>query len=148
MSQFKTLEWYAFMQRNKHEKGDVKKYIKFDDANGSLFLQLKHYRDDEWVNISYDTAKSEQSKGNEKRTKKSFLFKSPSKEEEEASAGNKRKRVDPAAARNDRPKGRTSSTSTTTSTNYTPAARPNFPDKLNINDDRNWRPTSDDNEMV
>ena len=77
MPQFKALESYAYTQRNNHGPGDVKKHIKFDDASGNLFLQLKHFKDNDWINISYEKAKREQDKCNELREKKSHLFKPP-----------------------------------------------------------------------
>ena len=82
MTQFRTLEAFAYSHRNRHN-GNVKKHIKFDDSNYGLYVQLKHSRDDEWTNFSFETAKAEQEKNNAGRAKRSHLFKSPERESEE-----------------------------------------------------------------
>ena len=38
-------------------------------------MQLRHAQDDDWVSISYQTAKAEQDRGNKRRVRKSHLFK-------------------------------------------------------------------------
>ena len=59
--------------------GRLKKHTKFDDASGDLYVQLKHYKDEDWVSIPYAQAKEEQDRMNANKAKKSFLFKSPDK---------------------------------------------------------------------
>ena len=78
MGQFRTLESFAFVHRSRH-KGEVRKHIKFDDANACLYIQIKHRKDDDWMTFSYEHAKMEQEKNNTKKTKRSFLFKTPEK---------------------------------------------------------------------
>ena len=68
---------YAFAKRNMHGKGNVKKHIKFDDSAGGLFLQMKHFKDNEWISISYEAAKIEVDKNNENKAKRSHIFKDP-----------------------------------------------------------------------
>ena len=76
MSQFKTLESFAFSKKRDFN-GRIKKHIKFDDASGGLFIQMKHLDDQDWSNFSYDQALQEQEKGNARRVKKSLLLRSP-----------------------------------------------------------------------
>ena len=79
MGQFRVLESYAFKYRNKHNQGEVKKHVKFDDFNNELFVQIKHLKDDDWINVSYAQAKEECERTNASKVKKSFLFQSPDK---------------------------------------------------------------------
>ena len=41
---------------------------------------MKHFRDDDWVTITYDQAREEQEKLNASKTKKSYIFQTPSKD--------------------------------------------------------------------
>ena len=76
MSQFKALENFAFTKKRDFN-GRIKKHIKFDDVNSCLFLQMKHFEDDDWSNFTYEQALAKQEKSNAKRVKKSLLLKSP-----------------------------------------------------------------------
>ena len=77
MTQFKVLENFAFSKK-KDFGGKIKKHIKFDEAGRCLFLQMKHIVDDEeWSDFSFEQARDEQKKRNEKRVKKWILLQSP-----------------------------------------------------------------------
>ena len=69
----------------------VKKHVKFDEQNGSLYLQMKHNDDEEWVNFSYEQVKIEKEKRNAKRVKKSKLFQSPDGKIQETVGSNNNK---------------------------------------------------------
>ena len=94
MSHFKLLESFAGTLRSMHN-GEIKKYIKFDELNRSLFIQIKHDRDREWMDFTVEQARMEKDRLNSKRTKKSLLFLSPEivgEVNEEEETGTKRKR--------------------------------------------------------
>ena len=77
MSSFKTLEQYGYELKNKHGN-EIKKHIKFEDYDGTLFLQVKHRNDKDWLNFSVEQARSELKGGNDRRIKMSNIHKVPS----------------------------------------------------------------------
>ena len=76
MTAFKTLESYGYYLKNEHRE-DIRKYIKFDEYDETLFLQVKHAKDDEWLTFTPEQAKRELYQKNEKRVQKSHLHRSP-----------------------------------------------------------------------
>ena len=75
MSHFKTLESFAGMLREKHGS-QMKKHIKFDEHKRSLFIQIKHEDDKEWVDFGVEQAREEKERMNQRRVVRSHLFNS------------------------------------------------------------------------
>ena len=76
MTAFKTLEAYGYYLKNEHRE-DVKKYIKFDEFDESLYLQVKHTKDDDWVTFTPEQAKRELNLKNDRKVQRSHLYKTP-----------------------------------------------------------------------
>ena len=95
---------------------------------------MKHREDEEWVNFSYEMVKREKEKGNEKRAKKSLLFRSPDKiqpSREEMDRGKK----------NDGYETSGPSTSSGLRNQYVPASRNQAaPDVSAGKESNRWRP--------
>ena len=92
MSSFKVLESFSFYLRNKH-RGEITKYIKFDEHEQTLFLQVRHKSENDWIFFSVDQAREEMAKNNSVKAQKSRLL----SESVEPSRGNE-KRVEQQAA--------------------------------------------------
>ena len=133
MVQFRALESYAFNQRSRHEKGEIKKHIKFDESTKGLYMQIKHTKDDGWLDISYAVAKAEMEKNNEKRAKRSFMFKPASKPKSLTDGQNSPTPGTSASASTSK------ATATATSGAYTPLPRPDATETNNSRQD--WRPS-------
>ena len=73
MSSFKILESFSFHLRNKHN-GELSKYIKFDEHDLSLFLQVRHKKENEWITFTVEQAKVEMDKNNAIRAQRSRLL--------------------------------------------------------------------------
>ena len=143
MNQFRTLETYAYNQRTKHEKGEIKKHIKFDEASKGLYLQIKHTRDEEWIDVSYSIAKADQERNNESRAKCSFLFKPATQ------SGLQPRPLGTPAATSKAPSTSSSSGSgkrsnSSPSTSYCPTKRPAT---RNNDTSGSWRPPNNKNSM-
>ena len=77
MNAFKALEAYGFDLKRTH-KDAIKKYIKFDEQERTLFLQVKHSKDQEAVNFSVEHAIRETKKKNVSRVSTSHVLRPPS----------------------------------------------------------------------
>ena len=73
MSTFKVLENFAFHLRKKHN-GELTRYIKFDEYDRTLFLQVRHKRESDWVVFSPAQAKEELDKENTSKAQRSRLL--------------------------------------------------------------------------
>ena len=111
--------------------------IKFDENTRGLFLQIKHTKDDEWINISYETAKVDVEQNNESRVRKSFIFKPSS-----SSTG----RENAAVGQESRQSGSTSisvsgsSGASLATGKYVPLPRPSQSEEMDGG--QSWRPTA------
>ena len=130
MGQFRTLESFAYSHRNRH-RGEVKKHIKFDENNGSLYVQLKHTRDEDWSSFSYTEAKREQEKINSNKVRKSFIFQTPTKPEDDERTNQGKG----AGSSRDGNQGEKNAGS------FEPPPRPDIPDK------NSWRPPTREEPM-
>ena len=92
MNGFKTLEAYGVDLKRMH-KNKLRKYIKFDEVEEDLFLQVKHDDDEGWMTFTPSQAKREKAEKNVRKVIKSNIHKSPthnnSKSDGPAFAGKK-----------------------------------------------------------
>ena len=73
MSTFKTLENFAF-QLKKRNNGDLTKYIKFDEFQRSMYLQVRHRRESDWITFTAEQARREMDKENNQKTQRSRIL--------------------------------------------------------------------------
>ena len=73
MSSFKVLENFAFQLRKRHN-GELTKYIKFDEFERNLYLQVRHKRETEWIVFTPEQAKKELDKENGQKAQRSRLL--------------------------------------------------------------------------
>ena len=76
MGGFKSLEAYGIDLKRQH-RNKIRKYIKFDDTEEDLFLQVKHDGDDDWLNFTPAEAKRALQAKNEKKIRRSNIHRSP-----------------------------------------------------------------------
>ena len=73
MSSFKILEQFGYYLRQKHN-GELTKYIKFDEHDHSLFLQVRHKKETDWITFNVEQAKIEMAKNNNLKPQRSRLL--------------------------------------------------------------------------
>lgn len=73
---FKLLEAYGYDLRNAHGR-ELRRYIKFDDFERDLFLQVKFPNVDEWVDITPTEARLSRTRKNNRRVASAREFLSP-----------------------------------------------------------------------
>ena len=139
MSHFKILENFASMLRDKHGKM-VKKHIKFDEHNKSIYIQIKHENDKEWVDFNVDQAREEKERMNQKRVVRSHLFNNSIVTEASTSAGPKTSMRSGQTGSFVPTKRRRESSGTTGGSNNASAAGASFTGS--------WRPPAVDDEMA
>ena len=74
MNAFKTLEAYGVELKRQH-RNKLRKYIKFDEAEEDLYLQIKHDDDDSWITFTPREAKKELAAKNVRKIIKSNIHK-------------------------------------------------------------------------
>ena len=55
----------------------MRKHVKFDEDNYTLYVQVKHDRDEDWTDFTVAQAREERERLNKKKAAKSHLFTSP-----------------------------------------------------------------------